>query len=428
VNFGRYEVIRELGRGGMATVYLAHDPAIGRDVAIKVLPREFTQDDAFRARFQREARAIGRLRHTSIVQVFDFGEEDGQPFLVMDSMQGGSLLDRLRGGPLQFDAALSILRPVAEALDAAHEGGVIHRDVKPANILFDDRGLPHLADFGISRLSGTTVSLTHAHSIGTPSYMSPEQCEGSKELTGASDLYSLAVVAFQMFTGRLPFTGETPFAVMRQHIQDDPPAISSLVPRLQPLDAAIAAALAKDPAARPLSARAWVDWLGHNPVSPGPPLGAGATVAPPAILPAATPGAEDAELPAHSGEQASQDLMPSAPQPTAPPPRPSTWDRRAWIAAVIVGLVVVALVLAIVRPSFRDRRERVAAPDTPGASSTATRGLRTTGPVPATYTVVEGDTCFKIAVQFQVPADTLQRLNPTLDCSRLMPGQVVRLR
>lgn len=250
VRFGRYEVIAELGRGGMATVYLAHDPSIGRDVAVKVLPRALVADLEMRKRFEREARALGRLTHDAIVQVFDSGEEEGQPYLVMEYMAGGSLAEQLVSGPMGITDAALILEPVASALEAAHAAGVIHRDVKPGNILFDNLGRPHIADFGVSRLGDLTTSVTHARSIGTPAYMSPEQCEGTRELTSATDVYALGVVAYQMLTGRLPFSADSPFAVMRQHIQDYPSPPSAWDPALAGVDAVILGALGKRPTTR----------------------------------------------------------------------------------------------------------------------------------------------------------------------------------
>jgi serine/threonine protein kinase len=255
MRYGRYEVIRELGHGGMASVYLARDPVIGRDVAIKVLPRAVMADREFRKRFEREARAVGRLRHDSIVQVHDFGEEDGQPYIVMEHMAGGSLAERLARGPLAISEALNVLTTIAAALDAAHAAGIIHRDLKPGNILFDDQDRPHVADFGISRLGDATTSLTHATSIGTPPYMSPEQCEGTKELASTSDIYSLGIVTLEMLTGRLPFRADSPWALMRQHIQDEPPLPSSFDSALAPFDSALLVALEKEPGRRPASAR-----------------------------------------------------------------------------------------------------------------------------------------------------------------------------
>jgi eukaryotic-like serine/threonine-protein kinase len=188
---GRYEIRRELGRGGMATVYLALDPNIRRQVAIKVLPRQFTHDPKYLARFQQEAETIAALEHPAIVPIYDFGEYNDAPFLVMRYMSGGTLRDRLKGEPLPLDEIAAILQRVAPALDYAHEGGVIHRDLKPANILFDHMGNSYLADFGIARLAEASQTMTM---IGTPAYMSPEQVESQVKLDGRSDIYALGVM------------------------------------------------------------------------------------------------------------------------------------------------------------------------------------------------------------------------------------------
>ena len=179
---GRYEIERELGRGGMAVVYLAHDPLIGRQVAIKVLPRQFTFDPQFIRRFRQEARLIATLEHPAIVPIYDFGEDDDQPYLVMRFMTGGSLRQRMGQGPLPVAEIERILARLAPALDKAHQARIIHRDLKPDNILFDGDNLPYLADFGIARLAEATQTMTI---IGTPAYMSPEQWEGSTGLAGA---------------------------------------------------------------------------------------------------------------------------------------------------------------------------------------------------------------------------------------------------
>ncbi|HUM72123.1 MAG TPA: serine/threonine-protein kinase, partial [Chloroflexota bacterium] len=207
----RYEIKRELGRGGMASVYEAYDPQFQRPVAVKLLPREFLHDPEFRARFTREARTIAALEHPAIVPVYDFGEEDGQPFLVMRLMTGGSLTDRLANGPLPIDEAAEILKRIGSALDRAHSQGIIHRDLKPGNILFDHYGDAFLADFGIARIAAAGSQLTASGSlVGTPTYMSPEQVYGNKELDGRSDIYALGVILYQMLTGEIPFDADTP--------------------------------------------------------------------------------------------------------------------------------------------------------------------------------------------------------------------------
>src|SRR5574341_1685634 len=188
-SIGRYQIRAELGRGGMATVYHALDPRFEREVAIKVLPREFLHDPRFRARFEREARAIAALQHPAIVPVHDFGEQDGQPYLVMRYMPGGSLADRIQRGPLSLSEAARILSHLAPALDAAHRRGLIHRDLKPGNILFDEYDNPYLSDFGIVKIVEESAHLTGTGGlVGTPAYMSPEQAGGGREVDYRSDL------------------------------------------------------------------------------------------------------------------------------------------------------------------------------------------------------------------------------------------------
>ena len=178
---GRYILKAELGRGGMSTVYLAHDPHFRRDVAVKLLSRAYLHDPTFRARFEREARVIAALEHPAIVPVYDFGQGDNQPYIVMRYMAGGSLAQRLHDGPLSLQEAAAILSRVAPALDRAHQQGMVHRDIKPDNILFDQDGAAYLTDFGIVRLaSQSTSTLTGDSIVGTPAYMSPEQARGKR--------------------------------------------------------------------------------------------------------------------------------------------------------------------------------------------------------------------------------------------------------
>jgi serine/threonine-protein kinase len=260
--FGRYEIKAELGRGGMATVYRAHDPRFGRDVAIKVLPREFLHDPKFQTRFGREAQAIAALEHPNIVPVYDYGEEQGQPFLVMRYMAGGSLADRMKAGPLPLEEVSRIIDRLAPALDEAHLNGIIHRDLKPGNILFDRRGDPTLSDFGIAKLVEETATLTGSAIIGTPAYMSPEQAVGSGELDSRSDIYSLGVILFQMLTGRLPYEADGMVHLIYKHVNEPVPSLRKLAPRLpRACDKIVARAMAKNPDDRFLTARTLADAL-----------------------------------------------------------------------------------------------------------------------------------------------------------------------
>ncbi len=223
---GRYEIKSQLGRGGMAMVYLAFDPRFKRDVAIKVLPREFLNDPSFRSRFDREAQIIASLEHAAIVPVYDFGEDEeaGQPYIVMRYMPGGSLAERLNRSPLSLDDASRILERLASALDEAHAHGIIHRDLKPANILFDRHGDPCVSDFGIAKIAEATTQFTGTGIVGTPAYISPEQARGERNLDGRSDVYALGCMLFQMLTGRPPYEGDA-VTLLYQHVHEPPPNI-----------------------------------------------------------------------------------------------------------------------------------------------------------------------------------------------------------
>lgn len=246
---GRYEVRSELGRGGMATVYHAYDPNFERDVAIKVLPEVFLHDPQFRARFEREAKTIALLEHPAIVPVYDFGESNGQPYIVMRYMSGGTLGDRLRQGALSLDETARLINRLSPALDAAHARGIIHRDIKPGNILFDQYGNAFLSDFGIAHLGAEGLTnLTGASALGTPAYMSPEQIQGDGKVDGRSDIYALGVLVYQMLTGQMPYSADTPAKVMMMHVLQPVPQILATRPDL-PIgcDAIIVRAMAKEP-------------------------------------------------------------------------------------------------------------------------------------------------------------------------------------
>jgi eukaryotic-like serine/threonine-protein kinase len=220
---GRYEIKSELGRGGMATVFLAYDPRFQRDVAIKVLPPQFLHDPQFKARFDREAQTIASLEITGIVPVYDYGEDNGQPYIVMRYLFGGSLADKLKKGPLPLENVVRILGQLAKALDRAHAQGIIHRDLKPGNILFDNFGEACITDFGIVKLTEASAQYTGSNLIGTPAYMSPEQARGERDIDGRSDIYALGVVVFEMLSGALPFDADTPIGMAMRHICSQEP-------------------------------------------------------------------------------------------------------------------------------------------------------------------------------------------------------------
>ena len=249
---GRYTLHGELGRGGMATVYRGYDPRFKREVAVKILPAEFLHTPTFRARFEREAQTIAGLEHAAIVPVYDYGEENGQPYLVMRLMAGGSLADHLAHGPLPLPDTLEIIDTLAPALDRAHSLGIVHRDLKPGNILFDADHHPYISDFGLAKLTqATNAQLSQTGVMGTPAYMAPEQARGAKDIDGRADLYALGVILYHMLVGRPPFDADTPMGVAYKHVTEPPPRPSAQRPELGSIfDALIAQAMAKDPAQR----------------------------------------------------------------------------------------------------------------------------------------------------------------------------------
>ena len=260
---GRYKVIRPLGKGGMAQVYLAHDPDLDREVAIKVLPASFLEHQDLVLRFQREARTVARLEHRAIVPVYEFSQSEIGPYLVMRHMRGGSLAGRLTQGPLSLAKTARILSRLADPLDKAHQAGVVHRDLKPGNILFDEDGEAYLADFGIVKLADADQSLTITDGvIGTPAYMSPEQARGDRDIDGRSDVYALGVILYEMLTGDAPYHATTPLALALKHVLEPVPRLSNAVPALPTAcDAIIQKAMAKDRADRYQTAQEMADDL-----------------------------------------------------------------------------------------------------------------------------------------------------------------------
>ncbi|GAB4571562.1 MAG: hypothetical protein Kow0077_08550 [Anaerolineae bacterium] len=249
--FRSYEIIKELGRGGMAVVYLARQHSMDRLVAVKVISRVYSEDPDFRARFDQEARTIARLEHPYILPVIDYGEEDFGAFLVMRYVGGGTLEKRLEDGPLRLSAARDMLARIAAALDYAHSKGVVHRDLKPANILLDEADNPYLTDFGIAKLLQSSQHLTRTGAaVGTPAYMAPEQWK-AEEVGPYTDQYALGVVLYQMVTGDLPFKADTTFGYMHKHIYESPEPPRMFLQELShAAEAVILRALEKAPDAR----------------------------------------------------------------------------------------------------------------------------------------------------------------------------------
>jgi serine/threonine protein kinase len=261
-SFGPYEIIEPLGKGGMASVYKAYEAALDRHVALKVLPGEFLHDQDFSERFNREARLIAKLEHPNIIPIYNFGIDQAShtPWISLRLISGGALSSSIKQRRLGLDRVVDIIQGAASALDYAHSRGVVHRDVKPQNILLDEAGRVYLADFGIAKMFEGTSALTQAGMItGTPQYMAPEQATG-QQLDNRADIYALGVVAYEMLTGRVPFTADTPIAVLMKHVQDPLPLPSpDDVPGGMAL--ALVKALAKAPGDRWPTATEFADAL-----------------------------------------------------------------------------------------------------------------------------------------------------------------------
>ena len=249
-SLGRYHLLEKIGEGGMAVVYKALDTVLERHVAIKVILPDSKHSEKFLARFKREAKTLAKLSHPNILKIFDYGEEDNLPYLAMEYIPGGTLKDTLTAKPIPWQKAAQILAPIARALEAAHAQGIVHRDVKPSNILMANGRDPMLSDFGIAKImesDGETADLTGSGGgIGTPDYMAPEQGVGKPE--ERSDIYALGVIFYRMVTGRLPFIADTPMAMMLKKTTEPLPRPMQFIPNLpSAVENALIKALARNP-------------------------------------------------------------------------------------------------------------------------------------------------------------------------------------
>ena len=309
---GRYQLRDLLGEGGMASVHLAYDSVLDRQVAIKTLHTELGREQAFRERFRREAQAVAKLTHTNIVSVFDTGEDDlgglTTPYIVMEYIEGrplGSVLDEdvRQQGAMPADKALKITADVLAALEISHEMGLVHRDIKPGNVMMTKRGVVKVMDFGIARAmqSGVTSMTQTGMVVGTPQYLSPEQALG-RAVDARSDLYSVGIMLFQLVTGRLPFDADSPLAIAYAHVQEEPVAPSSINRALPPaVDALVARALKKNPNERFPTAESMRDECLR--------VAASFQAAPPSIVPG---------VPAQSGSGVGSAVFPPVGQGTPP--------------------------------------------------------------------------------------------------------------
>lgn len=352
----RYELYEPLGQGGMATVYRATDIRLGRPVAVKLLHAHYANDDEFLQRFEHEAQsAAGLSAHPNIVDVYDVGQQDGVPYIVMELIEGPDLKTIIeQQGPLPIDQTLNIAQQVAEGLEYAHTRGLVHRDVKPQNILVSSDGIARIADFGIAKSYLSTAVTQAGITYGTADYISPEQAQGLPA-TPQSDVYSLGIVVYEMLTRHLPFSGDSPMAVAVQHIQQPPPPLSRWNASVPPaLERIVMGALAKNPRERPASARAFATAMREYRNARGQ-----ETVAVPAVprsapvqqrpVPSPRGSADSNTAPMRtvpSGETPRRRPMPVA----APPPlaRPQYQQRSSsGVGAFILGLLLLAGVVGI---------------------------------------------------------------------------------
>ena len=343
----RYEVIRKLGSGGMADVFLAEDRLLGRQVALKVLFDRYANDEQFVERFRREASSAASLNHPNIVQIYDRGQAEGTYYIAMEYLEGRSLKEIiLKYAPLGTDLVVSVSTQIVEALRFAHRRDVIHRDIKPQNIIVDNEGRVKVTDFGIAR-AGNASTMTEAGSIlGTAHYLSPEQAQG-QSVEAASDLYSLGVVMYEMVTGKLPFNGDNPVSIAMQHVHEMPAPPRSIVPDCpENLQAVILRALAKHPIERYLTAQAMLDDLGR--VQDGEPVSIPASYIEETTR-IMTPAAAAAAASMSNGQtttirrRVTDQLQPMI-DPYEEPRRPSVWP---WILVIVLILALGGAAYAI---------------------------------------------------------------------------------
>ena len=373
----RYRVERHVANGGMGAVYAARDEILGRPVAIKVLASHLAEDPVNRARFQREARAAARLsNHPNVVTVYDVGEHDGRPFLVMELMAGGSVAAVLREGCPDLDAALEWLEGSAAALDFAHGEGIVHRDVKPPNLLLDANGRVHVADFGIARIAADETLTSSGQVLGTAAYLSPEQVLG-EPATEASDHYALAVVAFELLTGERPFQGEHIAAQARQHVETPPPDASGAARRVpERVDAVLRRGLAKDPAERWPSAGEMIVALKDA-------LGADASeVTQPVVRRHPQPPPRREEPPSTPRRAPAPAAARTPPPPSYTPSRSRSRKPRLLAVAALAALLLAGLAVALLSGG---EEQRTAAP-TPSTAEPKAKAKAKAKPRPAPAT------------------------------------------
>jgi serine/threonine protein kinase len=344
---GPYRIIEQLGRGGMATVFKAYHANLDRYVAIKVLHPAFLEEETFLARFEREAKVVAKLEHPNITPIYDFAEHKGSPYLVMKYVEGETLKARLKKAPLTPEQGVTVIQAVGDALSYAHKMDILHRDVKPSNVILADDGQIYLTDFGLARIaSAGETTISNDMMIGTPQYISPEQAMGKRNLDAGTDIYSFGVLIYELVVGRVPFSADTPFAIIHDHIYTPLPLPRVVNPKVpEVIERLLLKALAKDRADRfkdidemVAAFRAAIEgeklpdmWVNPEDYIPTP--------TPPPAAP--VEGAMDAASPAE----------PRADQPVEPPAvEPAEKKKRQWRwwYSIPLGMVLCACLLVVI--------------------------------------------------------------------------------
>ncbi len=398
-SLGKYQVVEEIGRGGMGAVYKGHDPLLDRAVAIKLLAPHLVWEKDFVERFLREARGAARLRHPNIIEIHDVGQDGSNYFFVMTYLPGPSLKDLiLQKKRLTPAEALPILHQLADALDYAHSKGLVHRDVKPANVMFDERGQAVLMDFGIVKAAQESKLTATGASIGTPHYMAPEQVQGTG-VDARTDEYALGIIAFEMLTGRVPFDGDTTTAILFKQVHEPPPSVTACCPDLPPaIEAVLNRVMIKSPAERYASCREFVGALEQA-------LGQPATQ--PVTVPQPVPPPIAVTQPFKT--------------PTEPKPKPQPAPRPVVPPLLLAGVGIVALVLValiVVAVSRGGGSAQVTTPTAIAAIQPTSAPANTVIPA-ATQTPAPTNTLVPSATPTRQPTETPSPTNTPL------PGIVV---
>ena len=381
---GPYNLVAQLGQGGMATVYKAYHPALDRFVAIKVLHYAFMDDSNFLARFQREARVVARLEHPNIVPVYDFSEFEGRPYLVMKFIEGETLKDRLEKGRLTSTEILRVVDAVGAALSYAHHQNILHRDIKPSNVLLGQDGQIYLADFGLARLVQTgESSLTADRMVGTPQYISPEQALSKPDLDARSDIYSFGVMVYELTVGNVPFNAESPFSIIHDQIYTPLPMPRKANPEIsEPLEQVLLKALSKSPDDRFNDVGSFVQAF-HNA------LQMGSANQPPSVASAATMAVDTATLagappPAADpipGSQQPATMVTGVESPGEAVAKPTKKKiKTGWLILGIAGCLILLFLCLLVGRQIVRNAAAVKATGQVGSTGTVAPELLTTAP------------------------------------------------